>query len=253
MWVICRNPALAQVAAAIRHWRCSARRGGKAALMTMSLTVLPSLLSADFARLADEVRRCEDAGARMIHVDVMDGHFVPNLTIGPLVVEAIRRHTRLQLDVHLMMTDPLRYAHEFRAAGADGIYVHVEAIGPRDLTQAIAALRALSCAVGLVFNPDTDPELWYPHLAQVDQAMLMTVYPGFGGQTFIPQVRPRLRALRARFPAMPIQVDGGLNRETIPMVVADGATRLVTGNAFFKAPDPGSFLRWAEGLGGVRG
>jgi len=217
--------------------------------MPGAITVLPSLLSADFSRLKDEVQRCAAAGARMLHVDVMDGHFVPNLTIGPLIVEAIRRHTRLHLDVHLMMTDPLRYAHDFRSAGADGLYVHVEAIGPRDMARSLATLRTLGCKVGLVFNPDTDPELWHQHLATVDQAMLMTVYPGFGGQAFISQVRPRLRALHARFPQLPIQVDGGINRETIPLVIADGATRLVTGNAFFTDPDPAGFLAWAEAQG----
>jgi len=217
--------------------------------MSGAITVLPSLLSADFAYLKDEVQRCEAAGARMLHVDVMDGHFVPNLTIGPFIVEAIRRHTRLHLDVHLMMTDPLRYAHDFRSAGADGIYVHVEAIGPRDMARAITQLRTLGGAIGLVFNPDTDPELWHQHLGLVDQAMLMTVYPGFGGQAFISQVRPRLRALHARFPHLPLQVDGGINRDTIPLVIADGATRLVSGNAFFTDPDPAGFLAWAEAQG----
>ena len=212
------------------------------------ITVLPSLLSADFSRLADEVARCAESGARMLHVDVMDGHFVPNLTLGPFIVEALRRCTRLHLDVHLMMTDPLRYVRDFRAAGADTIAIHVEAIGPRAMREAIATVRATGAQVGLALNPDTDPELWFPHFAAVDMVMFMTVYPGFGGQSFIPQVRPRIRATRAAFPTLPIQVDGGINRETIPLVAADGADRLVTGNAFFKDRDPAAFLRWAEGL-----
>jgi ribulose-phosphate 3-epimerase len=210
------------------------------------VTVLPSLLSADFSRLADEVRRCEAAGARRLHVDVMDGHFVPNITIGPLIVEALRRSTKLELDVHLMISDPVRYAADFRKAGADAITIHVEAVGPRDLASAIARVRQTGAQVGLALNPDTDPELWFKHFATVDLVMLMTVYPGFGGQAFIPQVRARIRATRAAFPTLPIQVDGGINRETIPLVVADGADRLVTGNAFFHDQDPAGFLRWAE-------
>jgi ribulose-phosphate 3-epimerase len=211
------------------------------------VTVLPSLLSADFAHLADEVARCEAAGARILHVDVMDGHFVPNLTIGPFIVEAIRRCTRLHLDVHLMLSDPLRYIADFRRAGADAMTIHVEAVGPRAMAQAIAAVRATGAQVGLAFNPDTDPALWRDHLAKVDLAMFMTVYPGFGGQAFIPEVRARVRATRAAFPGLAIQVDGGINRETIPLVTADGADRLVCGNAFFTDPDAAGFLRWAEG------
>ncbi|HTM21249.1 MAG TPA: ribulose-phosphate 3-epimerase [Kofleriaceae bacterium] len=210
--------------------------------------LLPSLLSADFSRLAEEIARCERAGAKVLHVDVMDGHFVPNLTLGPPVVAAMRRCTGLPLDVHLMISDPVRYAPAFREAGADAITFHVEAVGPRSAKDAIAAVRATGAQVGLALNPDTDPELWFPRFAEVDLVMLMTVYPGFGGQGFIPQVRPRIRATRAAFPELPIQVDGGINRETIPLVVADGADRLVTGNAFFHDPDPAAFLRWAEGL-----
>jgi len=210
-------------------------------------TVLPSLLSADFSHLADELARCAAAGARLLHVDVMDAHFVPNLTLGPFIVAAMRRATTLHLDVHLMMTDPVRYAADFRAAGADAITIHVEAVGPRSMDAAIAAVRATGAQVGLAFNPDTDPELWFRWCGQVDLVMFMTVYPGFGGQAFIPQVRPRIRATRAAFPNLPIQVDGGINRATVPLVVADGATRLVCGNAFFQDPDPAGFLRWAEG------
>ena len=214
------------------------------------LQVLPSLLSADFARLADECARCAAAGARTLHLDVMDGHFVPNLTIGPCVVEALRRVTGLELDVHLMMSDPLRYIGDFRAAGADAITIHVEAVGPRRMTEAIAAVRATGAKVGLAFNPDTDPRLWFKHFASVDLVMFMTVYPGFGGQSFIPEVRDFIRATRAAFPTLDIQVDGGINRQTVPLVVADGANRLVCGNAFFKDADPADFLRWAESVRG---
>lgn len=210
------------------------------------VTVLPSLLSADFTRLADDLARCEAAGARALHLDIMDGHFVPNLTFGPFIVEQIRRCTRLRLDVHLMLTDPLRYARDFRSAGADTILIHVEAIGPRGTGEALQRVRDTGAEAGWALNPDTDPELWFPHFGAATAVMFMTVYPGFGGQSFIPQVRARIRQTRAAFPDLPIQVDGGINRETIPLVTADGADRLVTGNAFFKDRDPAAFLRWAE-------
>ena len=217
-------------------------------MTALPITVLPSLLSADFTRLADEVARCQAAGATTLHLDVMDAHFVPNLTFGPFIVEAIRRVTSLQLDVHLMMTDPLRYVDDFRKAGADALTIHVEAIGPRRMHEAIGQVRDTGAEVGLAFNPDTDPELWFKHFTNVDLVMFMTVYPGFGGQAFIPQVRRYIQATRAAFPTLPIQVDGGINRDTAPLVVADGANRLVCGNAFFKDPNPAGFLRWAEGL-----
>jgi ribulose-phosphate 3-epimerase len=208
---------------------------------------LPSILSADFARLGEELAAAKAAGASMIHVDVMDAHFVPNLTLGAPVVKSLRAVTDLELDVHLMMTDPLRYVDDFRAAGADRIYIHAEAVGPRSILAAIETVRATGAEVGLAFNPDTDPTMWFDALAQCDACMLMTVYPGFGGQAFIPEVRPRIRAVRSRFPSLPIQVDGGINRDTIPLVAEDGADRLVTGNAYFKADDPPAFLAWAEG------
>jgi ribulose-phosphate 3-epimerase len=211
--------------------------------------VLPSLLSADFAHLADELAACEAAGAQTLHLDIMDGHFVPNLTIGPFVVAFIRKHTRCQLDVHLMLSDPLRYARAFRDAGADAITVHVEAVGPRSMDQALDQLRDLGSQVGLAFNPDTDPQLWFKWFDRIDLAMFMTVYPGFGGQAFIPEVRPFVRKTRAAFPQLAIQVDGGIARDTIPGIVADGANRLVCGNAFFTDPDRPAFLRWAESAG----
>ncbi len=212
------------------------------------IRVLPSLLSADFTRLGEELRRCEVAGARVLHVDVMDAHFVPNLTLGPFIVAHMRKATRLELDVHLMMTDPLRYAEDFRKAGADAITIHVEAVGPRTMAKAIQQVRATGAKVGLAFNPDTDPRLWFRFMDQVDLVMFMTVYPGFGGQAFIPEVRDFIRATRARFPNLDIQVDGGIGRSTAADVVADGANRLVCGNAFFSDADPAAFVRDLEAL-----
>lgn len=226
---------------------CPGPVAGQTAVVS-NITVLPSLLSADFARLAEACERCAAAGARMLHVDVMDGHFVPNLTMGPCIVEAIRRSTTLHLDVHLMMTDPMRYVDDFRKAGSDAITIHVEAVGQRSLAAAIAGIKATGAMVGLALNPDTDPELWFPFFGSVDLVMFMTVYPGFGGQAFIPQVRPRIRATRAAFPHLAIQVDGGIARKTIPDVVRDGANRLVCGSAFFNDADQAGFIRWAESV-----
>ena len=209
--------------------------------------VLPSLLSCDFAHLAEQLAFCEQCGARELHVDVMDGHFVPNLTFGPLLVAAMRRSTSLPLDVHLMMSQPMPYVQAFRDAGADCIYIHVEALGPRAIDSAIADIHACGARVGLAFNPDTDPLLWRQAIEAVDVVMIMTVYPGFGGQRFIAETRQRIRALRDHYPHLPIQVDGGINRDTVAQVTEDGADRLVCGSAFFKDKDPAEFLRWAEG------
>ena len=212
------------------------------------IRVLPSLLSADFSKLAEELEACEAAGARSLHVDVMDGHFVPNLTLGPFIVEAMRKHSSAWLDVHLMMTNPLDYVQAFRDAGSDAITIHVEAVGPRQMGAAIAQVRATGAKVGLAFNPDTDPSLWFKFMDQVDLVMFMTVYPGFGGQSFIPEVRPFIRKTRAAFPDLDIQVDGGINRDTIPLVIEDGANHLVCGSAYFKDADPAGFITWAESL-----
>ena len=145
-----------------------------------------------------------------------------------------------------MMSDPLPYVQAFRDAGADSIYVHVEAIGPRNVAAAIAEVRATGADVGLAFNPDTDPMMWLDAIDLVDVVMMMTVYPGFGGQAFIEAVWPRIRALHAARPELPIQVDGGVNRDTIAKVTADGASRLVCGSAFFGDPDRAAFTAWAQ-------
>jgi ribulose-phosphate 3-epimerase len=216
---------------------------------TLVITLLPSILAADFTALGDDLRQAAASGATVFHLDCMDAHFVPNLSFGPMVVEAVRRVLPdATLDVHLMMSDPEAYLNDFRQAGSDLIYIHVEAIGPRRISEAIANVRATGAQVGLAFNPDVDPMMWLEALATVDAAMLMTVYPGFGGQRFIPAVLPRLQALHAALPDLPLQVDGGINRETIPHVVAAGATRLVCGSAYFglDAEARAALQRWAE-------
>ncbi|MFW5846205.1 MAG: ribulose-phosphate 3-epimerase [Planctomycetota bacterium] len=211
-----------------------------------AIDVLPSLLSADFGRLAEDIAACEAAGARILHCDIMDGHFVPNISFGPGIVETIRRHASGRLDVHLMLSDPMRYAEAFRDAGADALTIHVEAVGQRGVDAAIERIHELGMRAGLVFNPDTDPQLWMDRFAAVDQVMFMTVYPGFGGQSFIPEVRPFIRKARTAHPGLDILVDGGIDRRTIPLVCADGANLLVCGSAFFKDADRADFMAQAR-------
>ena len=204
------------------------------------IKLAPSILSADFAKLAAEVQEVEQAGADWIHVDVMDGHFVPNITIGPLVVEALRPHTKLPLDVHLMIEQPSRYVQAFAKAGADLISVHVEA--DPHLHRTIHLIRELGVKPGVVINPATPVETLGPVLADVDLILLMTVNPGFGGQKFIASVLDKIRRLRAMVDErglshIDIEVDGGIHAETAPLVVEAGANVLVAGNAVFGRPD----------------
>ena len=201
------------------------------------LLVAPSILSADFARLGEEVQAVEAAGADWIHVDVMDGRFVPNLTIGPLVVEAVRRVTKLPLDVHLMIVEPERYVADFAQAGADRILVHVEA--STHLSRTLQQIRAAGCKAGVVLNPHTPEEAIRYVLGELDQVLVMSVNPGFGGQAFLPSVLPKLAALRTMLDALShevvLEVDGGIATSTIGAVRAAGAEAVVAGAAVFGA------------------
>ncbi len=202
-----------------------------------TIEIAPSILSADFARLGEEVREAEAAGADRIHVDVMDGRFVPNITMGVVVVEALRRVTRLPLEVHLMIVEPERFLEAFARAGADLLIVHPEATPHAH--RAIQQIKALGVQAGLALNPAT-PLAWFEDLLpELDQALLMTVNPGFGGQRFLEQSLPRLerlRAMRDRLnPACRIEVDGGINPETAPRAVQAGAEVLVAGSSVFNA------------------
>jgi len=201
--------------------------------------IAPSILSADFGRLADEVRAVDAAGADYIHVDVMDGRFVPNLTIGPVVVAAIRKATKKPLDVHLMIEDPDRYVDEFARAGADLIGVHVEAC--RHLHRVVQQIRAAGKRPSVTLNPHTPIDHVQHVLEDVDQVLIMSVNPGFGGQSFIPNVLPKIRALReelsARGLAVDIEVDGGIKVDNIAEVAAAGANVFVAGSAVFGASD----------------
>ncbi len=196
----------------------------------------PSLLACDFAHLGDEIRRIEDAGAGMLHLDIMDGHFVPNLSFGLPVVEAVRRSTHLPLDVHLMIESPQRYVRRFRDAGADILTVHIEVLPePGALLEEI---RGMGAAAGLSLNPPTDVSTVEPYLHLCDLVLVMSVMPGFGGQAFDEVALDKLRRLDSLAgPRLLLSIDGGVNRDTIGRCTAAGAKILVAGTALFGAED----------------
>ncbi len=197
--------------------------------------IAPSILSADFTRLGDEVRDVEHAGADYIHIDVMDGHFVPNITIGSMIVEAVKRATKLPLDVHLMISNPDQYVDDFRQAGADIITVHAEAVN--NLYRSIQLIREAGARTGVSLNPATPLQVIEYVLDKLDMVLLMTVNPGFGGQKFIPEVIPKIERLREMIKERglntEIEVDGGINLDTISLVSSAGAEIFVAGSTIF--------------------
>lgn len=205
----------------------------------MTIRLAPSILSADFASLGRDIAAVERGGADLIHVDVMDGHFVPNITIGPPVVKAVRRVATVPLDVHLMIEDPDRYLEDFVKAGAAMLSVHVEVLP--HLHRTIGAIKALGAKAGVVLNPSTPPVMIAEVAGDVDYVLVMSVNPGFGGQRFIPHSVAKIRAVRALLDAAgnaaPIEVDGGISLATVRDVVDAGAEILVAGNAIFGGGD----------------
>jgi len=213
--------------------------------------VAPSILAADFSQLEAEIHRAEEAGADWLHLDIMDGHFVDNISFGPAVVATVRKHTALPLDVHLMIEHPDHYLPRFLEAGANSITVHVEPEAKHDVEQTLAAIRAAGCKAGLSLNPATPFEAIEPYLAEIDLLLVMTVHPGFGGQAFRPEMMEKVKRARAwreaHQPKLHIEVDGGINTGTAKLSIENGANVLVAGTSIFRAED------YAKAIGELRG
>ena len=209
--------------------------------------IAPSILSADFANLQRDIQNIKDNGADMVHVDVMDGIFVPNISIGIPVVQAIRPVTDLPLDVHLMIDRPIRYVEQFVKAGADYVTIHIEADQPQNTLEALDRIRALGCKAGIVLKPKTPVEAAIPYLEKCDMILVMTVEPGFGGQKFMEDQMPKVKQLREWLddinPECLVEVDGGVDATTCAVCKENGADVLVAGSAYFKAADRAAFVK----------
>ena len=209
--------------------------------------IAPSILSADFANLERDIHDLEKNGADIVHVDVMDGIFVPNISIGIPVVQALRKVTDLPLDVHLMIDRPVRYVEEFVKAGADYVTIHVEADQPQNTLEALDKIRAMGCKAGIVLKPKTPVEAAIPYLEKCDMILVMTVEPGFGGQKFMADMMPKVAQLKEWMedinPDCLIEVDGGVDANTCAVCKENGANVLVAGSAYFKATDRAAFVK----------
>lgn len=200
--------------------------------------IAPSIIASDFTRLTEEIAACESAGANWLHVDVMDGHFVPTITVGPLFVEACKRASKLPLDIHLMIENPEKHLEAFAQAGANNITVHVEACV--DLATTIEQIKSLGCTTGVTLRPATPASAIESVLGIADLVLVMSVNPGYSGQVFMPEMVDKVKEIRARLNALGsnanLEVDGGINVKTLPLMKAAGANAFVTGNAVFKHP-----------------
>ncbi len=213
------------------------------------MLVAPSVLAADFSRLAEELQSVEASGADLVHLDVMDGHFVPNITFGPVVIKGMRKLSELPFEAHLMISEPARYAERFAEAGAQWLTVHAESSG---WEEALAEAKALGLKRGLALNPETPTEPAEACLDELDFVLVMSVHPGFAGQRFIPEVLPKIRRLKEikekEGLGFLIGVDGGINRRTAPLVAEAGADLVAVGSAFFKAPDRAQLVKFLKSL-----
>lgn len=219
--------------------------------MSGKILVAPSILAADFSHLADEIHCVEKAGADWIHCDIMDGHFVDNISFGPAMVKTVRKITALPLDVHLMITHADHYVPRFVDAGANSITIHVEPETEHDVSKTLEQIRAAGCRAGLTLNPSTSFRLIEPFLERIDLVLIMTVHPGFGGQSFRADQMGKVRRARdwknENNSAIDIEVDGGINTETARTAIENGANVLVAGTAVFKAPDYAAEIRALRG------